>query len=285
MSIEPGLHHGIPNVVYQAGLVDPHPLQSTYAKNLITGSPAEFIWRRDHREEKSYFDAGQALHELVLEGQFTSVEVLPFDNWRTKASQEAKAAAYAAGQTPMLERDLVDVYAMAKAVRESELAQSVLTNGHPEVSALAVDPETGLTLQARFDWLSDLDKPRPTVVDVKTTAKGANPRSFNREAADLRYHFSASFYSRVLTALGYPEPRFLWLVVGKDAPHSVSVIEYSEVDRLTGDALVDRALRIYAECTSTGVWPGWDTQIHQSSLPFWAHDEASEFTDIEMEVQ
>lgn len=282
MSLATGLHHGIPNAVYQAGLADPRPIQSTHLKNLITGSPAEFIWRRDNRIEKSYFDAGQALHELVLEGQFTSVEVLPFDNWRTKASQEAKAAAYAADKTPMLERDLENVYAMAKAVRESPLAQSVLTNGKPEVSALATDPETGLMLQARIDWLSDLDKPRPTIVDVKTTAKGASPRSFNREAADLRYHFSASFYSRVLTALGYPQPRFLWLVVGKDEPHSVSVIEYSEVDRMTGDALVDRALRLYAECSQSGVWPGWDTHIHQSSLPFWAHDEALETTEMEI---
>lgn len=281
MSIKPGLHHGIPNAVYQAGLTDPHPLQSTYAKNLITGSPAEFIWRRDHREEKSYFDAGQALHELVLEGQFTSVEVLPFDNWRTKASQEAKAEAYAAGKTPMLERDLENVYAMAAAVRESSLAQSLLVVGHPEVSALAVDPDTGLTLQARFDWLRDLEG-KPLIVDLKSTAKGANPRSFNREAADLRYHFSASFYSRVLTALGYPEPQFMWLVVGKDAPHSVSVIEYSEVDRTAGDVLVDHALRLYAECTRSGIWPGWDTHIHQSSLPPWAHDEADDLIELEL---
>lgn len=284
MSIEPGLHYGIPNAVYQAGLTDPHPIQSTSAKNLITGSPAEFIWRRDHREEKSYFDAGQALHELVLEGRFTSVEVLEFDNWRTKASQEAKTEAYAAGKTPMLERDLVNVYAMAKAVRGSALAQSVLANGEPEVSALAVDPDTGLTMQSRMDWLKDLDTKRPVIVDVKTTAKGANPKSFNREAADLRYHFSASFYSRVLTALGYPEPRFLWVVVGKEAPHSVSVVEYSEVDRTAGDVLVDRALRLYAECTESGIWPGWDTHIHQSSLPPWAHDEADDLTELELKA-
>lgn len=283
MSLANGLHYGIPNVAYQAGLTDPHPLQSTSAKNLITGSPAEFIYHRDNRVERSHFDAGQAVHELVLEGQFTSVEVLEFDNWRTKASQEAKLAAYAAGRTPMLERDLENVYAMAASVKASPLAQSVLANGKPEVSALAVDTETGLTLQARFDWLRDLDRPRPMIVDLKTTAKGANPRSFNREAAEYRYHFSASFYSRVLKALGYPEPAFIWLVVGKDAPHSVSVIEYSEVDRTAGDVLVDHALRLYAECMESGIWPGYDTQIHQSSLPAWAHDEADDLTELELQ--
>lgn len=283
MSRTPGLYEGLSNAEYQAGLTNPRPLQSTNAKHLITASPAEFIWHINNRVEQSYFDAGQALHELVLEGEFKSVTVLPFDNWRTKASQEAKAAAYAAGQTPMLERDLVDVYAMAKAVRKSELAQSVLSNGKPEVSALAVDPETGITLQARFDWLR-LDTPRPQIIDVKTTAKGANPKSFNREAAERRYHFSASFYSRVLTALGYHEPEFLWVVVGKDEPHMVSVVAYSEVDRTAGDVLVDHALRLYAECTETGEWPGYDTRIHQSALPAWAHDEADDLTELELKV-
>lgn len=280
MTREPGLYEGVPNAEYHAGLTDPHPLQSTSAKNLITGSPAEFIWHRENRVEKSYFDAGQALHELVLEGEFKSVVVLDFDDWRTKASKEAKAAAYAADLTPMLERDLVGVYAMANAVKDSPLAQSVLSNGKPEVSALAVDPETGLTLQSRMDWLKDLDSKRPVIVDVKTTAKGANPRSFSRETAERRYHFSASFYSRVLTALGYPKPAFQWVVVGKDAPHSVSVIEYSDVDRTAGDALVDHALRLYAECVKTGRWPGYDTHVHQSDLPNWAHDEADDLSGI-----
>lgn len=278
---EPGLHHGVPNDEYQRGLADPHPLQSSYAKLLATHAPAEFKYQSENRRHATYFDAGQAVHELVLEGEFKSVVVLPFDDMRTKAAREARDEAYANDKTPMLERDLVDVRAMAQAVRDSELAQSVFVVGHPEVSALAKDDVHDVYLQARVDWLRDLEG-RPVIVDLKTTAKGASPRTFNREAAERRYHFSASFYSRVLMALGYPEPTFLWVVVGKDAPHYVSVIEYSEVDRTAGDALVDYALRVYAECMKTGKWPAYDTHIHQSELPAWAHDEADNLIELEL---
>lgn len=237
---KPGLYESISNADYHRGLLsDPKPLSSSMAKTLVTKSPAEFKWEADNRVEKDAFDEGQAVHELVLEGGFKTIDVYDFDSWRTKESQAAKAESYANQRHPMLKKDTANLYAMAGAVKSSKLASSVFTDGKPEVSALVQDTKSGIWLQARFDWLRD---DHAVIGELKTTAKGANPRSFNREIAERHYHLAGAFYSRVLRLLGYETPTFRYVAVSKAAPHLVSVLELTVSDRIVGDHLVHRHL-------------------------------------------
>ena len=276
---KPGLHEDISNAAYHRGLrSDPKPLSSSMAKTLVTKSPAEFKWEADHRVEKDVFDEGQAVHELVLEGGFKTIDVYDFDSWRTNEAKAAKAESYINQRHPMLRKDIAHLEAMAKAVQSSKLASSVFTQGRPEVSALVQDPESGIWLQARFDWLS-LGK-RQWIADLKTSVKGANPRSFNREIAERHYHLQGAFYCRVLRLLGYDDPGFQFVVVGKTAPHLTSVVELSLVDRNVGDLLVDKAIATYAACLESGKWVGYDDEIHYSSMPIYASYEAEEISGI-----
>lgn len=275
----PGLHLDVPNDVYHHGLSsDPKPLSSSMAKALVIKSPAEFRYEQANRVEKDVFDEGQAVHELVLEGGFKTIDVLDFKDWRTKESQAAKAESYANKRHPMLERDLAPIYAMAKAVKDSKLAASVFTQGKPEVSALVMDPTYGIPLQARMDWLRlpEWGADRVSIDDLKTTVKGANPRSFNREIADRHYHLSMAFYRRVLMLLGYPDPTLTFVAVSKSAPHLVSVHEMSVSDRIVGDFLVEKAIATYATCLERDEWPGFDGEIHHTELPAWSAYEAEE---------
>lgn len=274
---EAGLHEGIPNAEYHRGLrSNPKPLSASMAKCLVTKSPAEFKWEQDHRIEKTAFDEGQAVHELVLEGGFKTIDVYDFDSWRTKESQRAKAESYASQRHPMLRKDVRNLEAMALAVHSSPLASSIFTNGRAELSALVQDPGTGIWLQARFDWLTLPDIGAPRIGELKTTAKGANPRSFNREIAEYRYHLAGAFYGRVLKLLGCDDPTFTFVAVGKSRPHLVSVHQLSVSDRIVGEHLVDKAIRTYAECLATDDWPGYDREIHITDLPAWATYEAEE---------
>lgn len=276
-SYEPGLHEGIPNATYHRGLrSNPKPLSASMAKCLVTKSPAEFKWEQEHRVEKSAFDEGQAVHELVLEGEFKTIDVFDFDSWRTNEAKAVRAESYANQRHPMLRKEIAGLEAIALAVHSSPLASSVFTNGRAEVSALVQDPATGVWLQARFDWLTLPDIGAPIIGELKTTAKGANPRSFNREIAEYRYHLAGAFYSRVLKLLGYDDPTFRFVAVGKSAPHLVSVLELSESDRIVGNHLVDKAIATYAQCLETDDWPGFDREIHITDLPAWATYEAEE---------
>lgn len=281
LHLEAGLHYDIENADYHRGLrSDIKPLSSSMAKTLVTKSPAEFKYESENRVEKVAFDEGQAVHELVLEGGFKTIDVYGFESWRTNDAKTARDESYANGRHPMLSKDVAELEAIADGVRNSKLASSVFTNGKPEVSALVQDPKSGIWLQARFDWLRLAGRKRPDIADLKTTAKGANPRSFNREIAERHYHLSGAFYARVLNLLGYDDPTFTFVPVQKSAPHLASVIELSEVDRMTGDLLVDKAIATYATCLERNEWPGFDTEICHSSMPIWAHYEAEELTGL-----
>ncbi|WP_435298502.1 PD-(D/E)XK nuclease-like domain-containing protein [Timonella sp. A28] len=269
---EPGLYYGIPNVEYHRGLIEVHdmnglaikPLSSTGAKTLVRDSPADYLWQLENPVSKTAFSTGTAVHELVLEGQLQSVEIFEFPNWMSKAAKEAKAECLARGGNPMLERDLVDAYAIAEAVKNHQLASSLITDGNPEVSALVWDPEYKVWFQVRFDWLRN----DGLIVDLKTS-RVSNPSDFNREIATYYYHLQASLYMRAAELLGIPVQGWRWVVVCSEKPHNVFVVEYTEIDRLTGDQRMHTALTKYADGVHQGVWPA-HPDLYFSELPAYA---------------
>ena len=97
------IHDKVPMRVY---LSDPCPepaLSRGCAKELVYGSPA--IARDEHARlgsrtevNKKVFDHGKTMHALLMDQEGVIVE-LPFDNYQTKAAQQAKRAVYAAGKT------------------------------------------------------------------------------------------------------------------------------------------------------------------------------------------
>ncbi len=160
---EPGLYYGVPSAEYHRGLIEVadvngltiKPLSSTGAKAIVMQSPADYVWGLSNRMEKKAFDMGHAAHELILEGGLQTVTVLDFDSFRSKAAQAERAKVYAAGGVPMLEKELTAAYAMEKAVRSHELADSLITDGKPEVSGLVWDDEYKIWIQVRVDWLGN----------------------------------------------------------------------------------------------------------------------------------
>lgn len=257
-----GLHDGVPEQGYHG---DRSSLSSTGAKTIVTAGARAFKHQRDHPVHKDAYDMGSVVHALVLGvGDF---EVIEHDSWRTKAAQAERDAARAAGRAPILAKDYAAAQDMAEAVMSNKLAAGILSEGRPEVSAWATDPETGVTMRGRIDWLRD-----NAIVDFKTSAKPVDPIQWERTAWDYRYGLQAWWYTRTLELNGEPERPFLWVALSKDAPHEVYVHQASAelLDRGRQDA--EHALRLYADCQLTGHWPGLanDQQIHPTGLPRWA---------------
>lgn len=286
---EPGLYRGIPNAEYHRGLItveDGHgrslkPLSSTGAKTLLTESPADYLWKLEHPVSKKAYDAGHAAHELILEGRFSEVRELKgytdpktgeykrFENRMTSAAKEADKEIRGRGLTPMLTKELVPARGMASAVRKHPVASNLLSEGEAEVSALVWDVEYQVWLQVRFDWLRG-----SLLLDLKTDTT-ANPRDFSTKIGRYKYHLQASLYLRAAELLGIESPEFAWLVVQNTGRHAISVISYSQSDRLIGDRLMHQALSTYAQCMRSGEWPGYDN-IYLSALPKWAEYEAED---------
>jgi hypothetical protein len=151
--------------------------------------------------------------------------------------------------------------------------------GASEVSAFWVDEATGVQCKARFDYLPDKTPGKRLIVPDLKSAVSADPREFAKNAARFGYVLQQVHYSNALRHLGIDDdPAFVFVVVEKDAPHLVNVGQFAEESdvRLSAAAL-DKALRLYRECTATDTWPGW-SGVTYLSLPTWHLYDLEELT-------
>jgi hypothetical protein len=275
--MKPGIVDGLDAKLYHA---DP-ALSNSGAKLLLPPStPAHYRWAMDHPQPpKDEFDVGTIAHRLALEGHEDDVAVLDFPDRRTNDYRAAAKAARENGQIPILEKDMAEIRAMVAQLRQHPLASALLSNGKAEQSAFWNDPQTGAPLRARFDWLPEVNARGRFILSDYKTAKCAAPREFGDSAARYRYHMQRAFYTAAASVLlGIDDPAFLFIVQEKDAPYAVNVIELdSEAERM-GRELMRRAIDLYAHCTETGNWPGYQG-VASAVLPVWATYEHQEIFD------
>lgn len=254
----------------------PPSLSSSIAKILLEHSPLH-AWYAHPRlnkayqsEEKVEFDYGTAVHALLLEGSEAQLVIVEADDWRTKAAREARDAARAAGQTPLLARQLSKVRAMvfaARAAVEASELRGIFTAGEPERVTRWVD--NGVHCRAKFDWLPSDQR---VILDYKT-AVSAEPEAFSRQIASLGYGIQASFYQRGAQAEFGHEPAFILLAQEKEPPYSCTLHGIAPSMKEICDAKVERAIRLWGECLSANKWPGYDNRIHWAEATAWQMSE------------
>lgn len=244
-------------------------------KLLAPGCPAQFKYDRDHPQApKKEFDLGHAAHKLVL-GEGPDFEIIDFPDYKKVAAQRLRDEAYEAGLVPLLTKEHDMVQAMAAAVREHPVAGPLFTpdGGVAEQSLFWTDPRTGVRCRCRPDWMPHRhENGRLVVVDYKT-AKAVDPAALAKAVYDHGYHAQAAFYLDGVKALGLhgdQEPAFVFVFQSKTAPYLVHLVELDFPALTLGAARNERALRTYAECQRTGVWPGFNDRITYLPLPAWA---------------
>lgn len=272
---KPGVYD-IPNDVYHADPVKGGSLSVSGARRLLPPScPAKFKYEREHgRKPKREFELGHAAHKLVL-GVGEEIVVIDAANYKTKAAQEAQAAARAEGKVPLLQAEHEVVKAMAAALRRDELAAALLEpgTGLPEQSLFWRDTDTGVIRRARLDWLRTNAPGRLWVVDYKT-CNDASHDALERAANDYGYFQQSGWYLDGVNALDLGEaPRFAFVFQEKTPPYLVHVVEPTALALEAGRFYNRKAIRLYAECARTDTWPGYSADaadLTQISLPPWA---------------
>ncbi len=249
---------------------------STGAKRILK-SPAVFDWWRKHPEPpKAEFDLGHAVHSRVL-GVGAQVVAYPAKVLATNGAASTNAAkAWAAEQRAAglipVKQDVADnVSRMAEAVLKSKTARAFLEQeGTPEASVFATDPETGIELRARFDFLPTGSARRRVAVDLKT-ATDASKGGFERAVARLRYDVQDAHYRH---AIGidpeWEELEFVFVAVESDPPHHVLVSHLNADFAHMGKTDAARARRLYAECLQTDTWPGYPDEVVSLQPPMFA---------------
>lgn len=271
---EPGVYD-LPDAEYHRDPVPGGSLSYSSSKRLLAPScPAVFAYEREHgQQHKAAYDLGHAAHAAVL-GVGAEVVIIDAPDWKTKAAQDQRKAAYAAGKTPLLASEAETVEAMAVKLQEHPIASALLDakHGKPEQSLFRQEERHGLWLRSRVDWLGATDDNGHAIVpDYKTTI-AADPASISKTVATFGYHGQQAWYTDMVLALGLAESvSFGFIFQLKTAPYLVTVVELDDLAVEAGRRRNDTAIDVYAACRASGQWPGYaDDEILQVTLPTWA---------------
>jgi hypothetical protein len=200
---------------------------------------------------------GSATHISLFGGQ-ALIRVIDADSFRTKAAQEERDSALAAGDIPLLADDARLVESMTAVARP--YVDSVLPKKFLTETTLCVQEGEGLWRRGKVDaCTTDLE----LMADYKTAVSIAD--------ADLPfvvdkygYAMQQEFYKRLARGVGATDPRFTFIFQEKDPPYCVRVVELDEAYAQIGANWVERATRAWDRAIVSGVWPGYSEQTKVS---------------------
>lgn len=260
---EPGLYSGVPEAVYHA---DRESVSSSQARRLLEVTPFRWNFEREHpRPPSEEMVWGSAVHSLVLGDGPLPVDT-GYDRWQSGDAKARVAEIRASGAIALKPKDFARAHAAAERVREHPEAAAVLSAGKPELSAFARDPQTGLMMRARPDWLRLLTPSTALVGDLKTTNK-SGPDEWIWSAGEFGYFLQQPWYEDVLALLGIEVVRWLWLIVCSDPPHEVWVQEFPPSAPELGRRCNRRALEVLADALAAGEWPTHRAEIRVDDIP------------------
>jgi hypothetical protein len=270
----PGIYSGLSMGEY---LADPAPvpsLSSGCAYRVLTQSPYH-AWAGHPRnpariagDESAAMDTGSIIHSLLLEqdeSQIVSIDAL---DYRTKAAQQARDDARAAGKHPILAHKMTDIRCVVDAARQylqaSELS-GILDAGEPEATLLF--KTLGTWCRARPDWISG-DK--RVLLHVKTTGGSANPDAWIRsQLMNSGYDMAAAFYETGAYELGM-DAQSVFFVIETAPPYGCSLVGLSPLARDIANSRVMRAIKTWRDCLDSGYWPAYPDRIAYADAPAWA---------------
>jgi len=217
-------------------------------------------------------DVGTAIHDVFLEGvdRIEAIDPAKYlsdsgaipKGWTNKAIRAARDQARANGKVPLLADKVQQVMGAVRAlvafVAKTEIA-GFKDDGKPEQTITWND--CGVFCKARPDWLS-----RKWHVSLKTTDGSAKPESWiRRQLSPMGYDTSLMFYERGLKFHGLTaEPRIL--VVEQNPPYGCAVIGLAPSKREYAEQAVEEAIRTWAECEQSGIWPCYSTQTYFAEI-------------------
>ena len=203
-------------------------MDQTSLKKMLVSPLAYSDYLTGEHGYSSALEFGKAAHSMVL-GSGPQVVAKP--NLRTKegkALRDRLVEQYGADDIVWLSADDVE---KVQAMRDMVGDFFTKLDGQPEVAMIAADPDTGLLIKGKADWLPSTPDPDGVlrIRDYKTTVK--SPDEFERSCWQYGYHIQAAFYMRLyrLTMPEYKGPLgFEFVVQEKNPPFDWRVWRFDE---------------------------------------------------------
>lgn len=265
---------------------------SSSLRTIIHECPARFYAYSDlnpkpiDRKDKKALNFGSAAHALMLgEPAFDSrFFVSPFETFNANPGKkwydDWKAAVDCKRERrtlirPSEQQIIVDMVAAQRANTDCNRA---FIEGAPERSIIWKDEETGIWLKARPDWLPS-DPAKRLVTEYKTALTN-NPRKLAASVFEYGYEMQAALVlDGVEKVLGVQPCGFAHIVQEKDPPYLTELKLFAPEQIDYGFRQVRKALRIFARCVETGVWPGWTVGPSYYQTPYYIAKSMESFDD------
>ena len=265
--------YDIPEDTYHADPCDTPALSQSLAHTLITSSPAHAYLEHPKlggvaRVPTSSMDLGSLVHSLLL-GAGAKIHLVSANDWKTKAAQAERDEARAAGELPVLVKDMAEAHALVDVVRPKLLDRGIVLDGHSEVVVLwTEDTDAGvIQCRARMDHITGDEH---TVIDLKTTGKILPPSRLGRHFCDFGYEIQAAAYVRAVEAARphlCGRVRFLDVAIELTRPNCVTVAEPDGAMRALGERRWLRACETWGQCLATNTWPEYSDSVVLVSPP------------------
>lgn len=279
----PGFYPDFTEDQYHA---DPAPrpsMSSGIAATLIVGTPAQAKHKHPRLnpelelDDSTKYDLGNVAHELVL-GRGPGIVPLDYGDWKKKEAQEARKALIEQGKQPCLLKVYEQAQAMHLALRvqlgDDPENSDAFTNGVGEEAAFwkAQTPLGQMWMRQLTDWRMT---GRPAIYDYKTFAgeRGADPEAFVKHIVGQGKDVQDPHYSRGLAAiLGIPveDVVFRFVVQDPKPPYNAVVVEFDAQTKEFAHKRWDYAVKKWAMCAASGIYPGFPARTHYVGAPGWA---------------
>lgn len=247
---------------------------------LMKKSPAHYNERETGQTDAMHF--GELYHTFILEQdrffkeyQIVNPELRPDQGHGMTA--KANIAWLQSFSNPVPIETLKQLQAMKDVLFAHPYAKSLLTGGEFE-SSYYCDMDIGANERIQVRFRPDHVKHnKRIIVDLKTAAD-ASEDGFKKGAANFDYHIQAALYADLMElitgeTLGY---EFFFVAQEKIPPYAFNIFEASPQFRSVGRYEYELLLMLYAYCTETDNWPGYQIwcqnkySINELSLPPWA---------------
>ena len=196
------------------------------------------------REPTASMENGTLLHHLVLVGgDSDKLAIIDAENFRTKAAQELRDAARAAGKTPIIASQHAAATNAAAVIRKRIDLFGIPINEW-EAERKMTWGSSGVACSGILDATT-----KTCVYELKST-DDAHPRNCRRSIEMYDYHVQAAAYRE---ATGLP---VVFLFAESDAPNDVTMIDDIAELAEIGERRWNRAKAIWKRCLETGDWPG-----------------------------
>lgn len=244
---------------------------------LFKRSPAH--WKAAQTEPQKKSDAmrlGTLFHELLQhgEGHITNFREEPQVDKRTKIGKETLEEfrdSLEDGQIPVSQDEMRNLTGMFQSVLNYKILKNLIRDGMREVSGSIIDPETGLPLKFRADFISA----RGFMCDFKTTRDARNPFFYNQIFSD---NFNSPFY--ILSAAHYvhcanmlkacKSESMTLIAVENEKPWGIKLwpLDIGCLD--VGERWRKQITKQIAECVAKDQWPGYEERAEPVIPPQWA---------------